>query len=199
MRSPVDRAPAKAAGHIPDRVAESNVSAIADYFKLFDLPPAFDVDAGVLEQRYRELQKQFHPDRFAGEPADAQRAAVARAADINAAFRALKEPVQRARHLLALAGHPLDVESATVSDTDFLMAQMELREQLEEADDPAQLAGLREEAEDWLASLGREFVIDHREGDWSEAADTVRKMQFMTRFIAELQAREAQLDDEEFN
>ena len=166
---------------------------------LFDLPPAFDVDAGALEQRYRELQKQFHPDRFAGEPADTQRAAVTHAADINAAFRALKEPVQRARHLLALAGHPLDVESATVSDTDFLMAQMELREQLEEADDPAQLAGLREEAEDWLAGLGREFVIDHREGDWSEAADTVRKMQFMTRFIAEVHAREAQLDDEEFD
>ena len=175
------------------------MSPTADYFKLFDLPPAFELDVAALEQRYRELQKQFHPDRFAAEPAELQRAAVARAADINAAFSALKDPVQRARHLLALAGHPLDVESSTVSDTDFLMAQMDLREQLEEADRFEQLAGLREEAEDWLASLGREFVIDHREGDWSEAADTVRKMQFMTRFIEEVRAQEARLEDEEFD
>ena len=153
------------------------------YFELFDLPPAFELDAEQLQPRYRELQRQFHPDRFAAGPADVQRAAVARAADINTAFAVLKDPVQRARHLLALAGHPLDSEAATVSDTDFLMAQMELREQLDEADSAAALAGLREEAADWLGNLGREFGIDYREGDWAEAADTVRKMQFMARFI----------------
>lgn len=167
------------------------------YFELFDLPPAFEVDADALPARYRELQRQFHPDRFADGSAEVQRAAVSRAADINTAFAVLRDPVQRARHLLALAGHPLHNESATVSDTDFLMAQMELREQLDEAADAGELAGLREEAEDWLASLGREFAIDHREGDWAEATDTVRKMQFMSRFIEEVRAREARLEDEE--
>ncbi|HEX4870345.1 MAG TPA: Fe-S protein assembly co-chaperone HscB [Moraxellaceae bacterium] len=167
------------------------------YFELFDLPPAFELDVEALLPRYRELQRQFHPDRVAGAPADVQRAAVAKAADINAGFQALKDPVQRARHLLALAGHPVGNESATVSDADFLMAQMELREQLDEADSPGALAGLREEAEDWLDSLGREFAVDHREGDWAEAADTVRKMQFMSRFIEEVRAREARLEDED--
>lgn len=167
------------------------------YFELFDLPPAFELDAALLPARYRELQRQFHPDRFAAEPAEVQRAAVTRAADINTAFAVLKDPVQRARHLLALAGHPLHNESATVSDTDFLMAQMELREQLDEADGLSALAALREEAEDWLAGLGREFGIDYREGDWAEAADTVRKMQFMSRFIEEVRGREARLEDEE--
>ncbi|HET8730719.1 MAG TPA: Fe-S protein assembly co-chaperone HscB [Moraxellaceae bacterium] len=167
------------------------------YFELFDLPPAFELGEDELLPRYRELQRRFHPDRFAAEPADVQRAAVARAADINTAFQTLKDPVLRARHLLALAGHPLNIESATVSDTDFLMAQMDLREQLDESTDGGELEGLREEAEDWLASLGREFAIDHREGDWAEAAETVRKMQFMSRFIEEVRAREARLDDED--
>lgn len=171
--------------------------SIINYFELFDLPPAFELDTEVLLPRYRDLQRQSHPDRFAAAAADVQRAAVTRAADINAAFTALKDPVQRARHLLALAGHPLHNESATVADTDFLMAQMELREQLEEAEDAPALAGLREEAEDWLANLGREFAIDHREQDFAEAADTVRKMQFMARFIQDVLAREARLEDDE--
>lgn len=167
-----------------------------DYFQLFSLVPAFELDVEALTPRYRELQRQFHPDRFAAEPADVQRTAVQKAADINTAFKTLKDPVLRARHLLALAGHPLDIESSTVSDTDFLMAQMELREQLEDADSLEQLAALREEAEDWLASLGREFVIDYREADWREAADTVRKMQFMSRFLEEVATQEARLEDD---
>ncbi|MCC2638116.1 MAG: hscB [Moraxellaceae bacterium] len=170
-----------------------------NYFELFGLPPAFELDAEVLQPRYRELQRQFHPDRVAAAPADVQRAAVQKAADINTAFTTLKDPVLRARHLLALAGHPIHNESATVSDTDFLMAQMDLREQLDEAEGAGELAGLREEAEEWLESLGREFAIDQREADWAEAADTVRKMQFMARFIAEVKAREARLDDDEFD
>lgn len=173
------------------------VSSI-NYFDLFNLTPAFELDAEALQPRYRELQRQFHPDRFAAEAADVQRAAVQKAADINTAFSTLRDPVLRARHLLALAGHALNIESSTVSDTDFLMAQMELREQLEEADDFSQLADLREEAEEWLASLGREFAIDHREQDWSEAADTVRKMQFMSRFIDEVSDREARMEDEDY-
>jgi molecular chaperone HscB len=168
-----------------------------NYFQLFDLPATFDLDVSTLLPRYRELQRQFHPDRFAAEPADRQREAVQKAADINMAFNSLKDPVARARHLLVLAGHPLETESATVSDTDFLMAQMDLREQLEEAEGMDQLAGLREEAAEWLDNLGREFTIDYREGDWNEAADTVRKMQFMSRFIVEVQAAEARLEDED--
>lgn len=168
-----------------------------NYFELFDLPAAFDIDVAALQPRYRELQRQFHPDRFAAEAPEQQRAAVAKAADINAALNTLKDPVARARHLLDLAGRPLQIESTTVSDADFLMAQMELREQLEEAEDVEQLASLRDEAEDWLASLGREFAIDYREGDWSEAADTVRKMQFMARFIEEVQTAEARLEDDD--
>ncbi|MDP2226766.1 MAG: Fe-S protein assembly co-chaperone HscB [Moraxellaceae bacterium] len=173
------------------------MASITNYFQLFDLEPAFELDVQQLLPRFRELQRQFHPDRVAAEPLDVQHEAVRHAADINAAFSALKDPVLRARHLLALAGHALDSESVTVADADFLMAQMELREQLEEAVNAAQCAGLREEARDWLASLGREFAIDYREGDWREATDTLRKMQFMARFIEDIGHREARLEDAE--
>lgn len=175
------------------------MSSVIDYFQLFDLPRRYDIDVVALQPRYRELQRQFHPDRFAAEAADVQRIAVQKAADINAGFSVLKDPVLRARHLLELAGHPLHIESTTVADTDFLMAQMELREQLEEAETLEQMAALRAEADDWLNNLGREFAIDAREGDWPEAADTVRKMQFMSRFLEEVRQQETQLEDDEFD
>lgn len=172
---------------------------VVDYFQLFDLQPSFQVDESALTLRYRELQKQFHPDRYAAEPVAIQQAAVQKAADINTAYSTLRDTVLRARHLLALAGYPLDSESATVSDTDFLMAQMELREQLEEADDFSTLSALRDEVEDWQANLGREFAIDYQERDWAEAKDTVRKMQFMARLLDEIHDAEARLEDSEYD
>lgn len=174
------------------------MSSVVDYFQLFDLPCTFAVDDHALMARYRELQREYHPDRFAAEPAEIQRAAVQKAADINTAFATLRDPVQRARYMLTLAGHSLPNESATVSDTDFLMAQMELREQLEEADSFEALTALRDEAEDWLGNLCREFVIDYHESDWQEATDTVRKMQFMTRLLEEVADAEARLEDAEY-
>lgn len=169
-----------------------------NYFELFGLQPVFEVDRSALSVRYRELQRQFHPDRFAAEPVAVQRAAVEKAADINSAFSTLNDAVLRARHLLALADHPLDIEVSTVADTDFLMSQMELREQLEEAEAFSALQGLRDEVEDWLANLGREFALDYREQDWAEAKDTVRKMQFMSRLLDEISDAEARLEDQEY-
>lgn len=169
----------------------------SNYFDLFQLPPAFELDVTLLQSRYRELQKQCHPDRFASQSADVQRAAVQKAADINTALATLQDPVLRARHLLALAGHELGCESTTVSDTDFLMAQMELREQMQDARDMASLSALQDEVADWLRNLGREFVLDYQEQDWAEAADTVRKMQFMSRLLQELARAQAGLDDDD--
>lgn len=170
-----------------------------NYFELFGLPQAFALDVAALTPVYRELQKRHHPDRFADAGPAEQRAAVQLAAHINEALEALKDPVRRARYLLELAGHPVAIEQTTVADTEFLMGQMELREELEEAESLEQLEGLRREVREWLDALAREFVIDHDAGDWSEAADTVRKMQFMSRFLDEVRLREERMEDEEFD
>lgn len=170
-----------------------------NYFEIFDLPLAFEVDVAALTPRYRELQKQFHPDRFADQDAATQREAVQMAAHINAGFDTLRDNVQRARYLLELAGHPLALEKTTVGDTDFLMAQMDLREELEEVEELDQIDSLRAEANEWLRNLTREFGIDYAEQDWVEAADTVRKMQFMARFLEEVKQVEERLEDAEYD
>lgn len=170
-----------------------------NYFEIFDLPVGFDIDVPALTPLYRDLQKRYHPDRSAGSPAAEQRLAVQQAALINAAFDTLRQPVARARYLLELAGHAVPMERATVSDIDFLNAQMELREELDEVKTLEQLDGLRTEVQEWLDNLIREFSVDYRAADWVEAADTVRKMQFMNRFLDELKLVQERMEDAEFD
>lgn len=172
------------------------MSLNTDYFTLFGLSPQFDIDAEALAPRWRELQQLHHPDKAEPNSA-AQREAVQYSALINSAYQTLRDPLLRARYLLSLAGHGLDNESTTVADTDFLMAQMDLREQLDDADSLEALAALRQEVQEWQQSLAREFAIDYAEHDWSEAADTVRKWQFMGKLLEEVKRLRERLEDQE--
>ena len=40
----------------------------ADFFSLFELPRAFRLNVSELDSRYRDVQAQVHPDRFANAP-----------------------------------------------------------------------------------------------------------------------------------
>src|SRR5262245_10522072 len=57
-----------------------------------------------LEQRYRALSRQFHPDYFYNAPAAERRASLERSSYLNDAYRVLKNPVARIEYLLRLEG-----------------------------------------------------------------------------------------------
>ncbi len=76
----------------------------ADYFGVFGIPRAFAVDLDALEQRYKELTKLLHPDRFARAEPRARRASLERSVQLNEAWRCLKDPIRRAEYLLSLHG-----------------------------------------------------------------------------------------------
>src|SRR5499426_1503841 len=87
----------------------------------------------VLEKAYREVQSRVHPDRFAHAGDAERRASLQWTTRVNEAYRTLKDPVQRGRHLLELHGVDVAFETNTQMPTDFLMQQLELREELEAA------------------------------------------------------------------
>lgn len=103
-----------------------------DYFTLFGLPAQYPLDVQALATRFQDLQRQFHPDRFASRPQAEQLAAVQQSATINQAWQTLRNPLSRAEYLLSLHGFDLASEQHTVRDTAFLMEQLELREELDE-------------------------------------------------------------------
>jgi molecular chaperone HscB len=168
-----------------------------NYFDLFGLSAAYEVDTADLAVRYRELQRHFHPDRFAAASESERRLSVQMTAQINAAFQTLRDPVGRGRYLLGLQGVPTDEETDTRMDPAFLMEQMELREALDDArhapDRVAVLGPLRGRVESLLEQRTRLLSEQFREGtpqSREAARNTVREMQFLQKLSAEIEALE---------
>jgi molecular chaperone HscB len=162
------------------------------HFDLFGLVPAYALEIDALDRSYREIQSKVHPDRFAHAGDAERRASLQWTTRVNEAYRTLKDPVQRARHLLELHGVDVAFETNTAMPPDFLMQQMELRESLEEATqkkDSSRLESLRMDLGKERQSLERAIgqTIDVQK-DYTAAAELVRKLQFLHRLDDEIDA-----------
>jgi molecular chaperone HscB len=160
---------------------------MSSHFELFGLAPAFAVDAAALDRAYREIQSRVHPDRFAHAGDAERRASMQWTTRVNEAYRTLKSPVQRARHLLELNGVDVAFETNTQMPPDFLMRQLELRETLAEAREPEALEPLLVEVRRDQQQLERsiEELIDAKR-DFAAAAGEVRKLMFLDKLAAEI-------------
>jgi molecular chaperone HscB len=162
-----------------------------NHFELLGLAPAFTLDPSDLESRYRELQGRIHPDRFAAAPEAERRLAMQWATRANEAYRTLKDPVDRARYLLALKGFETDEETNTSMPADFLMQQMEWREGVaaaHAAHDAARLAHLRSEIAGEHAEMLRQLerAID-RDSNYDAGCSLVRKLRFLGKLDEEIE------------
>ena len=101
------------------------------HYALFELKPSFRLDLDQLATRYRELARAVHPDRFADASEREQRLALEHSASLNEAYQTLKNAPKRARYLLAMRGDEVPLE-VTVHDPEFLLQQMQWREELED-------------------------------------------------------------------
>jgi len=161
-----------------------------DDFALFALPRRFAQDGAALGERWKELQRQAHPDRFASQGAAAQRVAMQWSVRINEAYQRLKDPLKRAAYLCELAGQPVDAERNTAMPAEFLLQQMAWREALDEAEGPAALAALADEvAADRAARLARLPVLIDQAGDFAAAAAELRALMFIGKLASALAAR----------
>ncbi len=174
-----------------------------NYFELFGLPVAFDIDKQKMAESYRRLQRVVHPDKFASASEQERRIAMQQASFINEAQETLKDPVARASYLLTLHGVDLNLEKETTSDTLFLMAQLELREQLsnvKNADDPwAALddvtAEVNQLSKQILAEVSRGFESPTPE-QLEDVRENLRKMQFLQKLQHQVEAVEEELDEQ---
>ncbi|MDM0105747.1 Fe-S protein assembly co-chaperone HscB [Variovorax sp. J22R24] len=162
-------------------------------FELFAVPATFAQDRAALDARWKELQREAHPDRFAAQGAAAQRVAMQWSVRINEAYQRLKNPIRRATYLCELNGSPINAEHNTAMPSDFLMQQMAWREELDEASDVDALDKLRAEVEAGraraLSSL--DWLIDEK-GDYPAAARQVRALMFIERFAEDIETKSDQ-------
>jgi molecular chaperone HscB len=162
----------------------------SDDFELFGLPRRFAIDRREVDSRWRALQSEVHPDRFATEGAAAQRLAMQWAVRVNEAYRRLKDPVARAMALCELAGVHVDVHDNAAMPREFLIQQMQWREDLAEAQDPQAIKLLEGEVLARREALEEQLRVELDERDDAQAAaQTVRALMFVARFRSDVDQR----------
>jgi molecular chaperone HscB len=168
------------------------------HFELFNLPARFALDPHELDEAYRAVQAEVHPDRFVAAGDAQKRIAMQWATRANEAYRTLKNPLARAAYLLHLRGIDVGAQDNTAMEPAFLMQQIEWREEIEDA----AAAKHEVELERLLAELRREqqlrfdklAVLLDSSAD-QPAAEAIRQLMFIARLESEIETQLDRLDD----
>ena len=156
----------------------------SDDFELFGLERRFAQERSAIDARWKELQREAHPDKFAAQGAAAQRVAMQWSVRINEAWQRLRDPLRRAAYLCELHHVPIDKHGNTKMPPAFLMRQMAWHEQLDEAKSVADCDALAQE----LAAVHAELLqrcAQLLDGvmDYAGAAEQVRALMFIERLL----------------
>lgn len=159
-----------------------------DPFAVFALPRSLDVDERELEKKYLQLSRECHPDHNRAQDTDDCAAVLQRAAEINDAFKVLRDPWQRARALL-------EAESPGALDRNKKLDPMFLAEALELAEEVAFASG------DAIPSLRKKLKLALKEdfaavqaalatGDHDGAAKRIHGSHYHSKALKDLEARQ---------
>ena len=169
-----------------------------DFFQVFGLQRAFQVDLAVLEHEFHRLSRKVHPDRFARAGDNERQWSLADTALLNDAYRTLKDPLHRTEYLLKLEGAEIGEEHAgrepgearkgqkdpSRVPADLLEEVFELNMQLEEmrmarkmgGEDPslhADLEKAKTKFEGLLGAVDEDLRAEWQA--WDAGSDAVRK------------------------
>lgn len=163
-----------------------------NHFELFALPMRFGIDGERLDQAYRGIQAEIHPDKFAHAGDAEQRLSMQWSTRVNEAYQTLRKPFERARYLLQLHGVDAMDAKNTSMPTDFLMQQMEWREALQDAQaarDMTALQTLERDLKSHARALqGQLASLLDEHNNYAEAGDVLRKVRFMDKLLEEIDA-----------
>ena len=161
-----------------------------NYFELLGFAPSFELNLNDLEAGYIKLQQAAHPDRQVGKSEAERIVAIEASMAANDAYEALKNPLSRAEHLLALEGIIVNADSETHKPTQaLLMETLELRESLEDAKGDeklleAQMRDLKKAMQQCTDDLEEAFEA----GDLEHAAQRTIKLQYLGKSLEEVHA-----------
>lgn len=152
-----------------------------DFYEFFGIRRKLRVDAEVLKNRFYELSREWHPDRFGRKSAEEQAQALEATAILNDGYRTLRDPVKRAEYLLKEEGFPIGEQRSKDVPPELLEEVFELNMMLEElksGDESArpQLAAAKENFEGLRAGIDSDVERLFAKYDTAEAqSETARQ------------------------
>lgn len=108
------------------------MTSVPDYFEVLGIPRSLNLSLDQLQQRYYELSRQLHPDRFMQKPEVERQRALDMSSALNDAYRTFKDPVKRAQYLLSLEGFDIGEQRSKDVPPELLEEVFELNMALEE-------------------------------------------------------------------
>jgi molecular chaperone HscB len=176
-----------------------------DYFQVLGVKHAYALDLADLEQRYKNLTKTLHPDRYAKAAPEARRASLERSVQLNEAWRTLSDPIRRAEYLLSLKGIVVGEQSQSNTEVaashptlpvppSLLMEVMELREALVEArttQDLHEVDALIDQVKTRLDQVYAEIATGFAQArpDYPTLAARLVSVRYYRRFLDEAQTQ----------
>ena len=154
---------------------------MTDYFELFGIPRSLNLSLDALQQRYYELSRQLHPDRFMQKPEAERQRALDMSSALNDAYRTLKDPVKRAQYLLGLEGFDIGEQRSKDVPPELLEEVFELNMALEEmrgGDDSArpQLEQAEKNFTKMLAETDQQLQSFFEQYDKSQSQDVLSQV-----------------------
>jgi molecular chaperone HscB len=136
----------------------------SDYFAFLGLPRRLKVDMSLLEQRFRELSRQYHPDYFYNASQKERLESLERSSFLNDAYRTLRNPASRTEYLLRLEGLPITKpgEGSPQVPASLLQEVFALNEELDEIREAREAGGETAQLRERLAAA-REPIERKRE------------------------------------
>ena len=175
----------------------------ANHFEILALPASYFVESAVLEERFKDLNKKLHPDRFARKEQRERRMSLEWTTQVNDAYRTLKDPLKRATYVVKLLGIDVEKESGKNAmarlPPEFLEQVLEDREALEGAKAAKDLAKVRAlakgiekrtaEAFESLTAALKAFEAGHP-ASLDKAGRALAILKYFSRFQEEVEAIE---------
>tara|TARA_B100001996_G_scaffold382556_1_gene374696 strand:- start:104 stop:616 length:513 start_codon:yes stop_codon:yes gene_type:complete len=160
-----------------------------NYFQLFELECSVSVDQDLLEKKYLNFQKNFHPDKYVNASDYEKRLSLQIISYINEAYTTLKNDYLKSMHLLKIKGYEVDDQNNTISDPGFLTHQIELREEMEDIDKQKDL----ENKKRFLLKINilkknslNKFEEKYNKELFNDALDKIKEMKFYISIENEL-------------
>ena len=155
-----------------------------NYFELFNLPEKFQIDLEMLQENYRAIQKEIHPDRFTTSSENEKVQSMIKSTQANDGYQTLKSPIKRAKYILSLH----EPAEKIALPPDFLMQQMEWEEHFEAIEkNNSELARFKSTINkkygEYFSLISTQIDDDQ---NWSDAAISIDKLYFIEKLLQKI-------------
>lgn len=159
-------------------------------FERFGIPVEFDIHYQTVEDKYKSIQRQVHPDRFITAPRQEKIYAAQQSAALNDAYMILKKSDLRAQEMLKIAGHKSgNIEEQSLDDPELLMRIIELREQLVDVETQTQLNDLQEELQQEIIQTESNLSLAFAAKNLDKAASLLNRLRYFNKIRIESMER----------